>query len=542
MFPLHTEIQEASPEVESAIQPVLDALRDHIAILNDKGEIVAVNAAWRRLASTGNLRRDNCGIGQIYLTLCQRSTAMNLPDAAQITAGIRDLVDGISDRYQQEYLVHSPLGRCWYQLRAARFELQGESRVLVAHQDVSDLKAARQQQKGPRKVASHKTINLLGYRKARFIQKEAPRRVTESQQTAQLLYDQSPSARFAVTPEGRIVNCNAAAQRIFGYSREELEDTSIDRIFKDTHYNSDNLHELNGNHKHALIGRRRNGDEFPILFNFDKLEGIGTGLCTVTVQDLSETENSQDENRDARNVEGNMQGLNGQFLTMMAHELRSPLASIRLSYDMLTHYSKQATEDERAQYLDNIRLQVDHLNEVLGDVMSLSKADRGELEFNPERGDLTTFCHNIVESFQINHSHSHKIDFECASAELFANFDRRLLRRAVTNLIDNAIKYSPRGGNVIFCLWQEGARAHISVSDEGIGIPPDEAGFLFDAFHRASNVGSLPGTGLGLAIAKQAIERHGGVVSLPPQSDIGATFFIELPLESEREQGRSLSI
>ncbi|MCY4018028.1 MAG: PAS domain-containing sensor histidine kinase [Chloroflexi bacterium] len=467
---------------------------------------------------------------------------MNLPNAGQITAGIRDLVDGISDHYQQEYLVHSPLGRCWYQLRAGRFALRGESHFLVAHQDVSDLKGARRQRNGPRHVASQKTINRPGYRKSRSIKKEAPHKVAESQQVAQLPYDQSPSAMFAVTSEGRIVNCNAAAQRIFGYRREELEDTSIDRILNDPRYNSDNLHELNGNHNHALIGKRRNGDEFPILFNFNKLEGIGAGLCTVTVQDLSESENSQDENRDARGAEGGRPGLNGQFLTMMAHELRSPLASIRLSYDMLTHYSKQATEDERAQYLDNIRLQVEHLNEVLGDVMSLSKADRGELEFNPERGDLTTFCHNIVESFQINHSHSHKIDFVCASAELFADFDRRLLRRAVTNLIDNAIKYSPCGGNVIFCLWQEDNRAHISVSDEGIGIPPEEAAFLFDAFHRASNVGSVPGTGLGLAIAKKAVERHGGAISLLSQSDIGATFFIELPLESEREQGHSLSV
>ena len=509
MFPLHTEIQQASPEVKGAIQPVLDALSDHIAILNNKGEIVAVNAAWRRLASTDNVMRDNCGVGQIYVTLCQRSRVMHLPDAGQISAGIRDLVDGISDHYQQAYRVHSPVRRCWYQLRATRFEIQGESRVLVAHQDVSDLK-------------------------------EAPCMVAESQQTAELHYDQGPTALFAVTTEGRIVHCNAAAQRIFGYRREELEDTSINRILNDPRYNCDNLHELNGNHKHALIAKRRNGDVFPILFNFAKSQGMDSGLCMVTVQDLSESSDSPDEHRDAHDAEGERQGLNGQFLTMMAHELRSPLASIRLSHDMLTHYSKRVTEDERAQYLDNIRLQVEHLNEVLGDVMSLSKAERGELEFNPERGDLTTFCHNIVESFQINHSHSHKIDFECASAELFADFDRRLLRRAVTNLIDNAIKYSPLGGNVIFCLWQEDDRALISVSDEGIGIPPDEAAFLFDAFHRASNVGSLPGTGLGLAIAKQAVERHGGVISLPLQSDIGATFYIELPLNSDRELGRSL--
>ena len=254
------------------------------------------------------------------------------------------------------------------------------------------------------------------------------------------------------------------------------------------------------------------------------------------------------EKRDARaigpaqDVERERQALNSQFITMMAHELRTPLASIRLSYDMLTQYGKRATEDERAQYLDNIRLQVEHLNEVVGDVMCLSKADRGELECKPQRGDLTTFCHNIVESFQINHCHSHKFKFECAPAELYVDFDRRLLRRALTNLIDNAIKYSPRGGSVIFCIWQEDRKARISVSDEGIGIPPGEAACLFDAFQRASNVGCLPGTGLGLAIAKKAIEMHGGFIRLPPQSSIGATFLVELPLRSEVARDRSLFV
>lgn len=221
--------------------------------------------------------------------------------------------------------------------------------------------------------------------------------------------------------------------------------------------------------------------------------------------------------------------MNSQLISMMAHELRNPLASIRLSYDMLTHYGKRASEDERSQYLDNIRLQVEHLNEVLGDVMRLSQANQSELEFKPERGDLKTFCHSIVESFQINHSHSHNVSFECPCAELFADFDRRLLRRALSNLLENAIKYSPAGGAVMCRLWQAKDRVYLRLRDEGIGIPPGEADCLFDAFKRASNVGSLPGTGLGLAIAKQAIDQHGGEISLPPQAAVGATLLIALP-------------
>ena len=504
MFPLHTETQQVSPEAEYLIQPVLDTLSGHIAILNDCGEIIAVNAAWRKLAYDDIFTRDSYGIGQSYVTACQRSTCLNLPDAAQTTVGIYELIDGKRDLYRHEYPAQTPLERRWFLLRASRFVLQGELRIIVIHQDLDDLKDAQQ-------------------------------KLAESQQAVQLSLDQSPTAVLTVAPDGRIESCDALAERIFGFGRDELAGTYLTRILSDPRYHGDNLHEFNGNHGHKLTGRRRNGDEFPMVFKLDKIHGYNGGLCTVTAQDM--TENEQRENQAARgalDTEQEPLQMDSHFLSLMAHELRTPLASIRLSYDMLTHYGKQATEDEHLQYLDNIRLQVDHLNEVVGDVMSLSKANRGELEFNPERGDLTTFCHNIVESFQINHLRSHNVVFECPVAELFVDFDRRLLRRAVTNLTDNAIKYSPQGGNVLFRLWQEDNRAHMTVSDQGIGIPPDEAEFLFDAFHRASNVGSLPGTGLGLAIAKQAVERHGGEISLPPQSAVGATFCIELPLHAGR--------
>lgn len=510
MFPLRAEIHRLNPEEESLVQPILDTLSDHIAILNDRGEIIAVNAAWRGLASEDMFARDNYGIGLAYVTVCQRSTVMNLPDAAQSALGIHDFIDGNSEHYQQEYPANSPPDRRWYLLRASRFNLHGETRILVAHQDISDLK-------------------------------DTQAKSGESQRPPQQLLDQKLEAVLAVTPQGRIENCDSAAERIFGYRRDELEGASITRILGDTRCRGDNLHEFNGNHGHALTGKRRNSDEFPVLFKFDSLKGKRNGQYTVSVQDVTERESMPSEKgqwqaepvAQADNQE--RQRFNSQFLTMMAHELRTPLASIRLSYDMLTHYGKLATEDERIEYLDNISAQVEHLNEVVRDVMSLSKADRGELEFNPEHGDLTTFCHNIVESFQINHLHSHKVEFVCASAELFADFDRRLLRRALTNLLDNAIKYSPQGGNVRCRLSGELDGLRISVSDEGIGIPPDDAEYLFDAFHRASNVGSLPGTGLGLAIAKQAIERHGGTIVLLPQSGIGATFCIELPISTERQ-------
>ena len=203
---------------------------------------------------------------------------------------------------------------------------------------------------------------------------------------------------------------------------------------------------------------------------------------------------------------------------------------------MLNQYGSRSSEEEKAQYLDNILVQVEHLNEMVSDVMVLSKSERTEQGFNPERTDLITYCRDIVEAFQINHYQTHHIEFECPDTSIQAEIDKKLLRRALTNLIGNAIKYSPDGGSVIFKLWQDDAEALIQVMDSGIGIPEGDADYLFDAFHRASNVEGLPGTGLGLAITKQTVELHEGEIGFESRADVGTTFTIRLPLQVDSHE------
>jgi len=217
-------------------------------------------------------------------------------------------------------------------------------------------------------------------------------------------------------------------------------------------------------------------------------------------------------------------------LSMISHELRTPLASIQLSHDLLAKYSEQVTEEERLHHLENIRLQVANLNEIVSDVVDLSKSTPAELGFSPARQDLLTLCRDIVESFELVHHQTHQFAFHSPQAEIRAEFDQKLLRRALTNLVCNAVKYSPGGGQIRVGVQLDGQRARITVTDPGIGIPPADAEFLFMAFHRAGNVGSAPGSGLGLAIAKQAIELHGGDIGFTSELHIGTTFQVALPL------------
>ncbi len=219
-----------------------------------------------------------------------------------------------------------------------------------------------------------------------------------------------------------------------------------------------------------------------------------------------------------------------RYLSMISHELRTPLASIQLSHDLLAHYSEQATEEGCLRYLDNTRQQLANLNDIVSDVVDLSKSTPEELDFSPARYELLTLCRDIIESFELVHHQTHQFVFLCEETEIMAEFDHKLLRRALSNLLDNTVKYSPAGGEICVEAQLHGQHALITVSDQGIGIPADDVDYLFMAFHRAGNVGALPGSGLGLAIAKQAIDLHSGDIQVSSELNIGTTFQVTLPL------------
>jgi signal transduction histidine kinase len=123
-----------------------------------------------------------------------------------------------------------------------------------------------------------------------------------------------------------------------------------------------------------------------------------------------------------------------------------------------------------------------------------------------------------------------RIDFSGTNRRVEADVDPKLLRRALNNLLNNAIKYSPDDKPITVSLEVVEGEAVIRISDQGIGIPEDDLRHLFEPFHRAANVGKIQGTGLGLAIARQAIELHGGTIAVDSTVGVGTTFTVRLPL------------
>lgn len=221
--------------------------------------------------------------------------------------------------------------------------------------------------------------------------------------------------------------------------------------------------------------------------------------------------------------------LKSRFISMTSHEFRTPLTAILGSAELLEHYGHKWPEEKKLNYILRIQSNVKHLVHLLEDVMLIGKAEAGKVNFNPCPIDLVQFCLVVVEELQLTTGSHHKIDFMVRGTCSDACMDEKLLRHILTNLLSNAINYSPQGGVVDFELSFGDGSAIFQVKDRGIGIPSEDIPRLFDSFYRANNVGKISGTGLGLAIVKNSVELHGGAIAVTSEIDMGTTFTVTLP-------------
>jgi len=218
-----------------------------------------------------------------------------------------------------------------------------------------------------------------------------------------------------------------------------------------------------------------------------------------------------------------------RFVSMASHEFRTPLAMILSAADLLRDYDTRLPAEERREMLDDIHGAVWRLTELLDEVLMLSKADAGRLEFNPRPVAVLAFCRGLVAERSRACGESHQLRFEHPAADQSRSIDEKLLRLVLDNLLANAMRYSPAGSTVRLRVKFEAEATVFEVADEGIGIPDADRPRIFEAFFRAGNVGCTPGTGLGLAIVERALRRHHGSISCRSRPGGGTTMRVVLP-------------
>ncbi|MBK8027603.1 MAG: response regulator [Chloroflexi bacterium] len=222
--------------------------------------------------------------------------------------------------------------------------------------------------------------------------------------------------------------------------------------------------------------------------------------------------------------------LKAKLVAMFSHDFRNPLASIMSSNGLLRDYVDRMDNERRLTHHSRIEASVRQLLQMLDDMLVVSQMETGHYDFRPEQLNIAELLQGIVEEFQTIHSQSYRIFYDRRFDDLVVA-DPRLIRQIASNLISNAIKYSPQGGEVRVSLEHEDGQFILIVQDWGVGIPEADQTNLFDAFRRASNVGGVPGTGLGLTIVKQAVDLHGGEIHLQSQVGTGTTVTVRIPVE-----------
>jgi PAS domain S-box-containing protein len=340
-----------------------------------------------------------------------------------------------------------------------------------------------------------------------------------------------------VVQDGRMVFVNPSMERIVGHSTQAL----MAMPFTGT-IHPDDVPAVVERHQ-----RRLRGEPVEEMYSFriitDKGEVRTLDLSAVLLQwghrdatllfvvDATARVEAEQNQKRALQQQIELNDLKSRFITMASHEFRTPLATIHGSVDLLMHYDDRMPVDKKRLTLLKIDDAVERMTHMLENVLVIGRSDAGRLQFKPQPSQVAVFCKSLVD------------ELRSAMAEPFRRIqmamdlprdtdaylvDEVLIRNIVGNLLSNAIKYSPHGGQVTLRVRPRPGELVITVSDQGIGIPLADQPQLFESFHRASNVGNISGTGLGLAIVRDAVQCHGGSISLESTPGEGSTFTVVL--------------
>ena len=216
-----------------------------------------------------------------------------------------------------------------------------------------------------------------------------------------------------------------------------------------------------------------------------------------------------------------------QLVADAGHELRTPLTSLRTNLDLLVQADKRGglSESSRNELLEDVRFQIEELTTLIGDLVELARDE--PLPVTVEAVDLAEIADRAVARVRRRAS---SIEFDVQTNPWWVMGEPHALERAVTNLLDNAAKWSPPLGVVTLTLDQ----GTLMVADRGHGIDEEDLPHVFDRFYRSKESRTLPGSGLGLSIVRQVVERHGGRVRAGHWDDGGAAFWLDLPGSPEQ--------
>ncbi|TFE02132.1 ATP-binding protein [Jeotgalibacillus salarius] len=225
--------------------------------------------------------------------------------------------------------------------------------------------------------------------------------------------------------------------------------------------------------------------------------------------------------------------MKSELVSTVSHELRTPLSSVLGFAELLL--TKEMKPEKQKRYIETIHKEAKRLTNLINDFLDLQRMESGKQEYHMGEVKLDELMMEVLEKTSIPSSHALILRDEMENS--IVKGDKERLTQVMTNLLNNAVKFSPQGGDITVRLQSIDGKASVIVEDQGIGIPGEEVSNLFQKFKRVDNSESrkIGGTGLGLAICKEIVDKHAGDIFVKSETGEGSAFHIELPLMRENQ-------
>lgn len=380
-------------------------------------------------------------------------------------------------------------------------------------------------------VASRASLAIINATLYQASQKEIEERkkteeqLRRTQAQFQALYNANIIGVIYANSKGKIFNANEAFLQTIGYTRKELEKGKIN-------WNTITPLEYKEIDKQKLKELRKKGTATPWEKEFVKKDGsqvpviIGTVMLNpVTGENIAFVLDITERKR--------LEQRKDEFIGIASHELKTPLTSIKGYTQILERIIEELGNERAKMLLSKTNTYVNRLNSLIGDLLDVSKIQAGKLQLNKEHFDFHDLVKDVIEGLQQT-STTHTILCEnCIHAHIYG--DKHRLEQVFTNLLTNAIKYSPKADKVIVNIQAEKDIIKVSVTDFGVGIPKKDQNKLFQRFYRVEKMSrQFSGLGIGLYISAEIVARHKGQIWVESKEKQGSTFFFTLPINKKK--------
>ena len=351
-----------------------------------------------------------------------------------------------------------------------------------------------------------------------------------------LLFERSLAGVYRITLEGRILDCNDAFSRIFGYASraEHLAHAANDHYLgpADREAYSAQLQEQKALTNFERCLRRKDGNPVWVLENATFLDGKNgaPGVIEGTLIDITERKQAEAELRKAKDVAESALQTKSDFVSFATHQLRTPLAGIKWSLELAAQ--AENLSEETASFIQDGRESAQRLIGMVNNLLDISRLESGKLKLAPKETSLAELTQNVLKD--VSHcieKQGHHLSVSGMEGIPAVLVDPELFRQVILNMVSNAIKYTPPGGKIDIHIGREDSLVRWAIADSGIGIPKASQARLFEKFYRAENVYKIEteGTGLGLHLVKLIVEKSGGRISCESEENKGSTFQFTLP-------------